>query len=223
VSDGPAPSRVAGVGPLGRAVYRLLHTLAVGLARVVWRLEVHGRDRLPTVGPFVLAPIHRSYVDFLVAGISVPRRVRFMAKDSLWSGPRWFVRFIEAMGAYPVNRERPDRDALRMSLEALDAGDPVVMFPEGRRKDGPVVEDLYDGPSWVACRARVPIVPVAIGGSDRAMPIGSRMIRFAKVRVVIGEPILPDVPLTGRVPRRAISEVTEQLGKDLQSLYDEVR
>ena len=70
------------------------------------------------------------------------------------------------MGAFPVNRERPDRRALRNCEEALVHGDPVVMFPEGRRKAGPVVEDLQEGPAWVACRYRVPIVPVGLGRTD---------------------------------------------------------
>ena len=55
------------------------------------------------------------------------------------------------------------------------------------------------------------------------MPIGARMIRFAKVRVVIGEPIYPDVPLTGRVPRRVVQETTDKLQSAVQDLYDEVR
>lgn len=206
----------------GDLVYRFLRGLGVLLAKILWRFEVEGRDRLPTVGPFVLCPVHRSYVDFMVAAMSVPRRMRFMAKDSLWRAPR-FARFIEAMGAFPVDREHIDRIALRRAEDAVDGGEPVVMFPEGQRRDGPVVEDLYQGPAFVACRHRVPLVPVGIGGSDRAMPIGARTIRPAKVRVVIGEPIYPDVPLTGRVPRRVVVDTTEQLRKAVQELYDEVR
>lgn len=55
------------------------------------------------------------------------------------------------------------------------------------------------------------------------MPIGAKMIRLAKVRVVIGEPIYPDVPLEGRVPRRLVTETTERLRESLQELYDTVR
>ncbi|MCP4437203.1 MAG: 1-acyl-sn-glycerol-3-phosphate acyltransferase [Actinomycetia bacterium] len=210
------------VTPLGDFIYRFLRGLGVFLATLIWRFEVVGRDRLPTVGPFVLSPVHRSYVDFLLAGMTVKQRVRFMAKDSLWKAPR-FGRFLEMMGAFPVDREGADRTALRKAEESVAAGEPIVMFPEGQRREGPVVEDLHAGPAFVACRARVPIVPVGIGGSDKAMPIGSKMIRFAKVKVVIGEPIYPDVPLTGRVPRRVVAETTAKLRESIQDLYDDVR
>lgn len=215
-------SELVPIRPWAKALYSVFRVVATALARVMWRFEVKGRDRLPTVGPFVLAPVHRSNLDFLLAGLAVPRRMRFMAKDSIWRSDR-FGRFIESVGAFPVDRDNPDRGALRKAEASVAGGEPVVMFPEGTRREGPVVEDLFDGPSWVACRQRVPIVPMAIGGADRAMPIGSKMIRLSKVRVVIGEPIYPDVPLAGRVPRRVVSELTAELDKELQALYDEVR
>ena len=221
-ADGDGDGQLSKVGPLGDFLYRFLRGLGVFLATLIWRFEVEGRDRLPTVGPFVLSPVHRSYVDFLVAGMAVRRRMRFMAKDSLWRAPR-FGRFLEILGAFPVDREVADRGALRRAEEAVAGGEPVVMFPEGQRREGPMVEEMHQGPAFVACRGRVPIVPVGIGGSDRAMPIGARMIRFAKVRVVIGEPIYPDVPLTGRVPRRVVQETTDKLQSAVQDLYDEVR
>lgn len=208
--------------PWQRMVYRAIRFVLEVWCRLFWRMEVIGRDRLPAAGPFILAPAHRSYVDFLVTGAAVPRVMRFMAKDSLWK-VAWFGRFLEHMGSFPVNRERPDRSALRNCEEALTHGDPVVMFPEGRRKEGPVVEELQEGPAWVACRYRVPIVPMALGNSDAAMPIGSKLVRPVKLRVVIGEPIYPDVPATGRVPRGKVAEVTEQLRAGVQRVFDESR
>ncbi|MFZ4518777.1 MAG: lysophospholipid acyltransferase family protein [Microthrixaceae bacterium] len=206
----------------GRISYRLLRGLGVMLTTPFWRIRVVGRERLPVGVPFVVAPVHRSYVDFLIVAVAVPRVMRYMVKDSVWRAPR-VGRFIEFNGSFPVDREHADREALRNAERAVQGGDPVVMFPEGRRKDGPVVEDLFDGPSFVACRNRVPIVPIGIGGSDRAMPIGKRMVRPAHVRVVIGEPIYPDVPVQGRVPRRVVTENTERLRERVQALYDEAK
>lgn len=188
----------------------------------LWGMDVDGLDRLPVGVAYVVAPVHRSYVDFAVMVAAIPRVMRFMGKDTVWRW-HWLGRFLEFNGSFPVDRDHADRDALRRCEQALQGGDPVVMFPEGRRKEGPVIEDLYDGPSFVACRNRVPIVPVAIGGSADAMPRGARMIHRARIRVVVGEPIYPDVPVTGRVPRRAISENTALLRAELQSLYDSVR
>lgn len=206
----------------GRVSYRLLRGLGVFLTGLVWRVRVHGRDRLPVGVPYVVAPVHRSYVDFLLVAVAVPRVMRYMVKDSVWKAPR-VGRFIEFNGSFPVDRDHADREALRNAERAVQGGDPVVMFPEGRRKDGPVVEDLFDGPAWVACRNRVPLVPIGIGGSDRAMPIGKKMIRLARVEIVIGEPIYPDVPLAGRIPRRVVSEQTEVLRAEVQRLYEEAK
>lgn len=206
----------------GRVSYRLFRGVGRLILKPLWGLKVEGLDRLPVGVAYVIAPVHRSYVDFAVIAAIIPREVRFMAKDSVWKW-RWLGRFIEFNGSFPVDRDHADRDALRRCEDAVTGGDPVVMFPEGRRKDGPVLEDLFDGPSFVACRNRVPIVPVAIGGSVEAMPRGARMIHPARIRVLIGEPIYPDVPPTGRVPRRAVSENTEHLREELQSLYDAVR
>lgn len=215
----PARHRVAAMSVRERIGYRCLRLVIEIWCRVFWRVTVVGRDRLPTAGPFILSPSHRSNVDFLVTGAAIPRVMRFMAKDSLWSA-EWFGRFLVHMGAFPVNREHPDRRALRNCSEALAHGDAVVMFPEGRRKAGPVIEDLQEGPAWVACRARVPIVPVGLGVTDRAMPIGSKFLRPVKLTVVIGEPIYPDVPASGRVPRGAAAELTGQLRDELQRCFD---
>ncbi len=207
----------------GAIGYRVIVTLGMLLAKFAWRLKIEGEERVPTVGAFVLAPVHRSWVDFLVSAIVVPRRMRYMGKSSLWNSPTLFQRFIEMLGAFPVDRDAADRDAIKLAERLIASGQPVVMFPEGRRKTGAAVEDLFDGPAWVACRQRVPIVPVAIGGSEDALPLGAKMIRFARIRVVIGEPIHPDVPVEGRVPRKAVTGVTEVVRQDLQKLYDSVR
>jgi 1-acyl-sn-glycerol-3-phosphate acyltransferase len=216
------PVTAVPLGPAARLLYRVLRVVGVGLTRALWRVRVEGVDRLPTSVPYVVAPVHRSYVDFLIVGVSVPRVLRYMVKDSIWSWPR-LGRFIERLGSFPVDRELADREALRNADTAIADGDPVVMFPEGRRKEGPYLQDLHHGPAWVACRNRIPLVPVAIGGSDAAMPIGKKMIRPARVRVVIGEPIYPDAPPSGRVPRQVVRETTERLRAELQALYDGVR
>ena len=222
-ATGPRPRyRMRRITPAGRASYRFFRGVGVVVTTLLWRIKVEGRDRLPVGVPYVVAPVHRSYVDFLVVAVAMPGVVRFMVKDTVWKRPR-LGRFIEFNGSFPVDREHADREALRQCEDAVQHGDPVVMFPEGRRKDGPVVQDIFNGPAFVACRNRVPIVPIGIGGSDRAMPIGRRTIRPARIRVVIGEPIYPDVPVGGRVPRRVVTENTEILRGELQRLYDGVR
>ncbi len=205
----------------GRTTYRMFRWAGIAVLKPLWRLKVDGLDRLPVGVPYVLAPTHRSNGDFAALVGAIPRELRFMAKDSLWTF-RPLGRFMEFNGSFPVDREHADRDALRRCEEAIHLGDPVVMFPEGRRKEGPDIVDLFDGPSFVACRTRVPIVPVAIAGSAEAMPRGAKLPHRGRVRVVIGEPIYPDVPTGGRLPLRAVGENTELLREQLQRMFDQV-
>lgn len=209
-------------GPVALAAYRVLWALARGLTGAYWRLEVIGSERVPRSGAFVVAPVHRSNLDFLLAGLAVKRPVRYMAKSSIFLGGL-VDRFLNVMGAFPVVRDTADFSAIRTCEDLLAAGEPVVVFPEGRRKSGDDVADLFDGPAFVAARQRVPIIPIGIGGSDKAMPIGKKWILPHKVVIVIGEPIYPDVDIEGRVPRSAISALTEQLRGEVQGVYDEAR
>lgn len=205
-----------------QAWYAVIRGIVAGFCRVFWRLSVEGREHVPTDGPFVLAPVHRSNVDFAIAAAVRRRRMRFLAKDSLWVAG--LGRIWESLGAIKVVRGTPDRDAMRTLEATLAGGEPVVMFPEGARQSGPVVQELFDGVAYVASRARVPIVPVGIGGSERAMPKGSKLFRPVKITVVIGPPIVPEAREVGaRVPRRAVGELTAGLKVELQRLFDEAQ
>jgi 1-acyl-sn-glycerol-3-phosphate acyltransferase len=113
---------------------------------------------------------------------------------------------------------------MRALEEAIERGEPVVMFPEGTRQSGPEVQPLFDGTAYIASRTRVPIIPVGIGGSERAMPKGSKLLRPVKIVAVVGTPIVPEVREDGaRVPRRAVGELTVKLKDELQRLFDEAQ
>lgn len=202
--------------------YRFARSLVVGFCKLFWRVSVTGKEHVPTTGPFILAPVHRSNVDFAIVAAVTTRRMRYLAKDSIWKfglGRLW-----ESLGAIPVARGSADREAMRQLEATLATGDPVVMFPEGTRQSGPIVQPLFDGPAYVAARAGVPIVPVGIGGSEKAMPKGSKMLRPVKISIIIGPPLLPEARAEGaRVPRRAVAELTAQLKDEVQRLFDEAQ
>lgn len=204
-----------------RIVFHLTRGFVVLVAKLWFRVTVVGREKLPAQGAFVLAPVHRSNLDSPLMGVLTRRRMRFMGKDSLWRvAPA--VGFLYAIGGYPVSRGTADRDALRTSTALIERGEPVVMFPEGTRCDGPVLHPMFDGPAYVASRTAVPIVPVGIGGSERAMGKGARFVRPVKIAIVVGDPIPPASPSgsSGRVSRRAVRETTERLREELQVLFD---
>lgn len=204
------------------AFYRFVRFLVHVVARVFGRIEVHGAERIPD-GPFVLAPVHRSNIDFTLVSLVTKRWMRYMGKASIW---KWKLpgKLISALGAFPVHRGTADREALRTCVEVIKMGQPLVMFPEGTRQSGPVVQELFDGCAYVAGKTGVPIVPVGIGGSEAVMPKGSRFIRPSKLVLVVGEPIAPPVPGEGgRVSRRATKELTDQLRVEIQKLFDDAQ
>ena len=144
----------------------------------------------------------------------------FIAKDSLWK-VGLLGRFLLAMGAFPVHRESADRAALNHAESVLARGEVLVLFPEGTRQEGPVVGDILEGAAFLAARTGATIVPVGIGGSARAMPVGKRLPRRSRVTLYVGEGIAaPERNERGRVPRSVIHETTLTLRAALQDGFD---
>ncbi len=201
--------------------YRLMRIVVHALNRLLFRTTVEGADLVPTEGPLILAPVHRSFIDFFVASEAVMgRKLHYMTKDTLWKN-RFLAKAIPKLGGFPVHRETADREALRLAQAVLEAGEVLVLFPEGTRRSGPVVEELHEGVAFLAARTGAPIVPVGIGGSASVMPKGRLLPRPHRIHLVVGEPIrAPATSESGRVPRSAIHATTEQLRASIQALYD---
>ncbi|MEX2292280.1 MAG: lysophospholipid acyltransferase family protein [Acidimicrobiales bacterium] len=206
-----------------RVSYALVRGLLLALFKLFGRVRVVGGDNIPTEGPFVLAPVHRSNVDFALASLVTARPMRYMGKDSIWKS-KPLGRFCSMLGAFPVHRGTADRDALKACLDIVAGGSPLVMFPEGARQEGPTVQELFDGTAYVAAKAGVPIVPVGIGGSEAMMPIGTKLPRPSKLVLLVGAPIAAPAPTEGgRMPRSAVGGVTRELQSTLQQLFDEAQ
>src|SRR5487761_1007519 len=126
------------------AGYRVVAALISGLSSLLFRPTVSGSENIPLEGPVLIAPIHRSNVDFACSLFISPRKVFFMAKDGIFRVPvmGWL---LARLGAFPVTRDTADRESLRLSEEVLRRGQALVLFPEGTRKEGFTVEPLHDG------------------------------------------------------------------------------
>ncbi len=213
---------LAGQGIASRIAYFVARSFVAGFTRLWTRTSIEGREHIPRTGAFVLAPVHRSIMDTPISSCLTRRRLRFMGKDSLWTRqPAAWI--LSALGGFPVSRGTADREALQRCIAVLEAGEPLVLFPEGERKSGPTVQPLFDGAAYVALKAGAPIVPVGIGGSEEVLPKGSRFIHPRKVHVIIGEPIAAPVGDGTRVPRVVVRDVTARLHTTLQELFDEAQ
>lgn len=228
-SDGGGQA-VRAASPWELRLYRVCWLIAVGLSRAVFPGGVVGREHVPPSGPYIVAPVHRSYLDWLIVVRITRRRVRFMAKAELWHS-RAAGRLLEALGAFPVNRSGADREALKRSRAVLAGREPLVLFPEGTRRSGPRVEGVYEGVAYLSLSAGVPVVPVGIGGGERAMPRGARLPRPGRIEVVVG-PALDPGPVLGtggdgtatrraRVSRSATRELSAMVTAAVQSAFDE--
>jgi 1-acyl-sn-glycerol-3-phosphate acyltransferase len=206
-----------------RFTYSLVRVVLTAFVKVFWRATINGAEHIPPTGGFIVAPVHRSNIDtFPMIGMT-KRRMSFLGKDSLWKtkvSAWWF----DMMGGYPVHRGTADRAALKRCIEVVSRGEGLVLFPEGTRQSGPVVQDLFEGAAYVASKANVPIIPIGIGGTEAAMPKGSKMIRPVKIHYEIGPPIPP--PLAedgGRAPRDQLHATTKRLHEELQRVFDIAR
>jgi 1-acyl-sn-glycerol-3-phosphate acyltransferase len=210
---------LAGNSRLDRAAYQFVRFVVVTFCRTWCRMTIEGRENVPANGPFLLAPVHRSIIDTPISSGVTRRRMRFMGADKYWKS-KYFGRLLSALGGFPVTRHSADREALQRCIAVLEGGEPLVLFPEGERKSGDVVQPLFDGATYIAAKAGVPIIPVGIGGSERAMPKGAKFIYPRKVHVVVGAPIQVPVGLTGKAQRVAIREVSQVLHDELQRVLD---
>lgn len=197
--------------------YRLCAGIVSGVAKLLFRPTVVGAENIPLEGPVLIAPIHRSNVDFALTLFISKRKAFFMAKDSLFRVPL-LGPLITHLGAFPVHRGSADRESMAHSEAVLSQGHALVLFPEGTRKEGLHVAPLHDGATFLAARTGARIVPVGIGGSDRAMPKGAKLPRPTKITIVVGPPLDPPTS-QGRVSRSALTAKSEELRAALEKVY----
>ncbi len=202
------------------AIYAVVRGALVGFSRLFWRLRVDGLEHVPTEGPFIVSAVHRSNIDTPLVAAVTRRRLRYMGKKEMWKlRPAGWL--FTTLGGFPVNRGAADREALRTCVQVLRGGEPLVIFPEGSRRSGPVVGEIFEGAAYLSTKTGAPILPVGIGGSEAAMPIGARFLKPVRVHLVIGPPLWPEEAAKGS--RRAVREQSERLRAELQRLFDEAR
>lgn len=171
------------------------YTRAYAITRVFVRLMVPllggitviGGENIPATGPIILAPNHRSYMDPPYLSLVTPRQLRLMAKEPLFRIPV-FGPYIKAMGAFPVKRGVPDRGAIKQAMAELKAGRVMGIFAEGTRADSGTLLPAEKGFALVAKQTGIPIVPIALEGTDKVLPKHGRLHR-ARVTATVGKPM----------------------------------
>lgn len=183
----------------GRVVWLAGAPLLHGVARAALRLQVQQQEALPDP-PYVVAANHLSHLDPPLIGVVLRRPVLFLALDDLFHH-RVLGFLLRTFGAVPLPRGRVALGALRAASRHLSGGGVVVLFPEGRRVRCWGEEPPRRGAAWLAARHSVPLVPVAISGTDQVLGLDNRP-RPGRLRLVIGPPLTPGG--RGREPEEAL-------------------
>lgn len=193
------------------------------LLRLIGRLEVEHADRVPLEGPLVIVANHLNLIDPVLVCAVAPRRLRPIAKRELFETPLvgWI---LWVYGAFPVRRYSADIGALRAARNHLRNGDVVLMFPEATRSMDARLHPALPGAAMAALLARVPVVPVAITGTEQ-VSIPSVFFRWIlrrrlHIRVEFGEPFaLPHSP--GTAEARHAEESTDLMMRRVAELLPE--
>jgi len=157
----------------------------------LFRFRVVGKEELPTSGGMILAANHVSFVDPLFIGVAmVERQLHFLAKEELFRSAL-FGALIRDLRAFPVRRGQIDHSAIKRCLRLLEAGEALLMFPEGTRGDGKVLQEGEEGIGLLVARSGCPVVPVYVRGTDKVLPRGKRIPRVHPVTVYFGQPLWP--------------------------------
>lgn len=197
----------------------LVRWLLLRLARLLTGLRIDGLQHVPASGPVVVVANHLHNADPVLLAIAFPRALYVMAKRELFER-RWLARVLKLAGAFPVDRGKADRNALRLAEAALTHGQAVAMFPEGTRSISGTLGTGQPGVGLIALRSRAPILPVAIVGTE-SLPgnggmngLARRHGRVAAIR--FGPPFVLPEQIEGR--RLSSREATERIMAELAAL-----
>ncbi len=196
------------------------HILLGPLLRLIYRPRARGLRNIPRTGGFILAANHLSFVDSLFMPLVCPRPVVFLGKADYFESwrTRWFFR---ATGVIPVRRQggSAGEAAIQAGIEALREGRAVGIYPEGTRSPNGRLYRGKTGVARMALEARVPVIPVAIRGSEDIMPLEAKVPRLSgKVKVEFGKPLMFERYFDRPKDRFVLRSVTDEIMYEIMML-----
>lgn len=193
-------------------LYIILRSLAILIFKILFRFKVKGAEYIPKKGGFILASNHFSYLDPVALGVACPRQLSFMARHDLFCNPL-FSWLISNLGAFPVKRGSADLSALKEAMQRIKKGNSLVLFPEGTRRFDRTSFEPHSGIGFLAIKLNVPVIPVVISGTDKALPKGSKFIRPRKVSVQFGKQIYID-------KKQSYQDITQLIMANIRHSYE---
>jgi 1-acyl-sn-glycerol-3-phosphate acyltransferase len=201
--------------------YRFLQLILQGFFRMIYRVEEKGREKVPMEGGLILCSNHLAYIDPIIIDVFFPRCVFFMAKAEVFEN-RFIAPLSKFFNAFPVNRNTFDRKTLRISLDIINGGEVVGVFPQGTRYPDGSIGDGKKGVGMISLMGNCPITPMALSGTNRIVQKPHKRIFFPKVRINYGDAI--DVRLIKEKysNKEAIEKIVDMTMSSLRKLYKEI-
>jgi len=180
------------------------------VGRLFFRFRVIHRERMIQSGPVILAMNHESYLDPPLAGTACDRAIYFLARRTLLDAPvlGWL---LPKLNVIPVNQEGVDRSAIKALIRTLNAGNGVLVFPEGSRTLDGNLQPAEAGLGLVIAKTLAPVVPMRIFGAHKALPRGGGGLHFVPITIVIGEPIRFNAAELGSSGKNVYQQVSERV------------
>jgi 1-acyl-sn-glycerol-3-phosphate acyltransferase len=202
----------------GQAQHWIARIWARILVRVsLSRVKLEGEENLRKHPVAVYAPNHTSYMDIPVVFAALPFQFRILARKQLWQWP-FIGWYLERSGQMRIDTENPHATltSLGGAVKALRGGMPLVVFPEGGRTPDGALRPFLSGAAYLAIRAQVPLVPIALKGVYDLLPIHTHHFYPGELTMQVGEPIE-----TKGMSVRQTGELTEQLREAIEGMLGE--
>lgn len=213
---------------MAKRFYFGVRTVVRPFVKLFWKPRVTGLENIPREGGFIIASNHLANIDSFILPVALPRQIRFVAKDTLWTQRsvrglvlRWFFDAVEAV---PVDRDAlsSGKGALQAGLEILREGSGFAIYPEGARSRDGLLHPGKQGAAWLAVESGCPVIPVGLKGTQHLLT-GKDLRERGTVSIRVGTPIdLDDIDpsLSKGVRRRMLNA---QIMDEIQTLSGQRR
>ncbi|MDF5758029.1 lysophospholipid acyltransferase family protein [Spongiactinospora sp. TRM90649] len=198
-------------------LYEVTKIVSAPFLHLLWRPELTGTEHVPATGPAILASNHLSVLDSTFLPLMLPRKVTFLAKSEYFTGNPITAAYMRATGQISVDRDSAAgaQGVLDAAVRVLEAGDLFGIYPEGTRSpDGRLYRGKI-GVAWLTLKTGIPVIPVAMFGTEKVLPPGTTVPRFSKIGISLGAPMTFSGDAGHARTRR---EVTDEIMSAIQKL-----